>query len=759
MWSVLGSALRLRRIRCVRTRGASRGASRLLVTAVTAAAAASLLATAAAAEEIKPGDDNKAEPSYATRQTACVGDAANDQGFVDVPAEHTFKVAINCFAYYGITSGTGDGTTFSPDAAVTGAQMATFMGRAARLVGVDPDDVIGPFDTAAATVTRAEVAVLVSRLLVALTDEESDPNLEIGDFGAVTINGKLPEDFFRDSRDTQPLPVDSAVSALYELGVTKGRPDGGFAPDEPATRGDAAALITGALTHSRVRPEGVSIQQGMGDEIVISVRDSDFAPVEGVAIDAFSVSTRLLSTTAFKSDGTCGTVKVPTGGDAGSRCRISTLDPVTNFDGEVVLRVDIDERGGTTVWAWTGEEDDRVTGGGAGLARIDLTDVGTVVAEGAKVTNDIPGGAGQARFGDTVTVTVQLTGAGDKDAPRPRDGASYRVIISAAAPPGSSAPPIGYILRDDSTDTARFTSSGHSTDRPTFWSGEVDSTGKLTFTITALDPRFEEPDPDVQITYQVENGTGNTLDPPTGGVCTPGEPASSTMTRCPVFSDDASRPDKVEVKTSGTYLSASASTPNTAIITATDQYGKPLSGFRVMLTSSLGERVEIPDRPTCTAGGNGQARITYLYKSNNAATETLTARLVGEDVGDGTTPRCRNSPPSDPDVDADTATVFWLTAAKAADDGDVRLSLVDENTLIVDTGADSGPVQISYDARDYLYFGGSPVTLAIFQDRLAQWEKDIADGEADEEVVRFRLTWRYLGSASGITELKLTRAS
>ena len=711
-----------------------------MTAAVTAAAAASLLAASAAAEEIKPGDDNKAKPSYATGQTACVGDAANDQGFVDVPAEHTFKVAINCLAYYGITAGTGDGTTFSPDAAVTGAQMATFMQRTAQLVGVDPDDVIGPFDTAAASVTRAEAAVVVSRLLVALTDEDSDPNLEIGDFGAVTINEKLPEDFFRDSRDTQPLPIDSAVSALYELGVTEGRPDGGFAPNEPATRADAAALITGALTHSRIRPEGVSIQQGMGEEIVISVRDSDFEPVEGAAIDAFSVSTRLLSTTAFKSDGTCGTVKVPTGGDTGSRCRISALDPVTDFDGEVVLRVDIDERGGTTVWAWTGEEDDRVTGGGAGLARVDLTDVGPVVADGAKVTNDIPSGARKVRFGDTVTVTVQLTGAGDKDALRPRDGASYRVTIRAEAVDGSgpSDPPIGYILRDDSTDTARFTSSGHPSNGLTYWSGEVDSTGKLTFTITALDPGFEEPNPDVRITYRVENGTDNTLDPPTGATCTPDVDAEDSlrMTRCPVFSDDESRPGKVEVKTSGTYLSASGSTPNTAMITATDQYGGPLKAEKVTLDSTLDIKIPNPNTPKLT-GRNGQARITYRYESTTPATETLTARLTDY-----------------PDV-VDTTTVYWLTAAGSEDTGEVQLSRVDENILIVVT--DSGPVQISYDVRDYFYYEDKPITLAAFKDHLAGWEEDLADGDAVEGDPRFELDWNYLNDP--IAELRLSRAS
>ena len=165
----------------VHSRGAGRGAWRLLAAAAAVTAAVSLTAAAAAAAEIKPGDDNKAEPSHETGQSACVGDATRQQGFVDVPAGHYSRPAINCFAYYGITSGTGDGTTFSPEAAVTADQMRRFMEAAARVAGADRGAVLGDFDaTAAEPVTRGEAAVLIVRLLADATAGPA-PNIEIDD--------------------------------------------------------------------------------------------------------------------------------------------------------------------------------------------------------------------------------------------------------------------------------------------------------------------------------------------------------------------------------------------------------------------------------------------------------------------------------------------------------------------------------------------------------------------------------------------------
>ena len=60
--------------------------------------------------------------------------------FTDVSDMHAFKDAINCIAYYGITNGTGDGSTYSPNQDVTRAEMAVFIARAAGAAGVDLGD-------------------------------------------------------------------------------------------------------------------------------------------------------------------------------------------------------------------------------------------------------------------------------------------------------------------------------------------------------------------------------------------------------------------------------------------------------------------------------------------------------------------------------------------------------------------------------------------------------------------------------------------
>ena len=69
-------------------------------------------------------DTDKADNKAGT--AACVGGAIADNMFTDVSDDHTFRDAINCVAYYGITNGTGDGSTYSPNQDVTRAQMAVF---------------------------------------------------------------------------------------------------------------------------------------------------------------------------------------------------------------------------------------------------------------------------------------------------------------------------------------------------------------------------------------------------------------------------------------------------------------------------------------------------------------------------------------------------------------------------------------------------------------------------------------------------------
>ena len=725
---------------------------------------ASLLAAAAGAAEIKPGDDNEAEPSHESDQSACVGDAAAEQGFVDVPAGHYARAAVNCLAYYRITSGTGDGTTFSPDAAVTADQMRGLMEATARLAGADRAAVLGDFDaTGDAPVTRGEAAELIAGLLVAATGRDSLRNVEFDDGGDLMIDRKRPDDWFADSRAVQPRRIDEAVSALYELGVARGRSDGSFGPDEPLTRGAAAVFITRALAFTRVRPEGVTIQQNVPGEVVVSVRDSDFAPLVNVPIDLFSVSTRLVGSTAFKSDGTCGSVQVPAGGHSGSKCAIHSSDPVSDSGGDLLWLIDVDDRGGTTVWAWTGEEGDRVADRARGLARVDLTDLAEVVATGAKVTHDMAEEARKAHFGATVTVTLQLFGAGNKPAAPPAGGASYRVEVSTwrgldGTPAPTSGPPY---------NRYSFTES-------------VDGSGKLTFELTAEDPDPDDTDgtdastDEVRVGYTITNGAGNRLPVPEGASCSP-----TTVPRCPVFSDEKPTIHKVEVTTATKQASPPASggeAANVAIIEVTDQYGDPVGNVGVLLTSDITEEhpedVELVRVPRVTLR-DGRVRLPYLYKSTRTAVETLGVQLPGPDRRFGDDPDTEAVDESEDDIELSRspddppylkeATFFWLkepTATSFDTDGGacVLSSSVSENSMIVDIDPDpldEAPANISYSLNDYLYLDGQPVKLATFKDRLAKWEQDLADGTVEPENIRFRLGWQR-NSSEGITRWLLT---
>ena len=765
---------------------------------------ASVLAAAAGAEEIKPGDDNKAEPSHASGQSACVGDAAAEQGFVDVPSGHYARAAINCLAYYRITLGTGDGTTFSPEAAVTAEEMRGFMEAMARLAGADRAAVLGDFDaTGDVPVTRGEAAELIVRLLADVTERDSLRNIEIDDDGIVKIDKTRPDDWFADSRATQPRRIDTAVSALYELGVVQGGSDGRFEPGEPLTRAAAAVLITGALAYTRVRPEGVTIQQSEPDEdeVVVSVRDANFRPIRNVPFDVFSASTRLVRTTAFKTDGTCGIVKVPAGGDGGSKCRIGPQDPVSDGDGDLTFTVVVDQRGGTTVWAWTGDKDDRVTNSGAGLASVRLA-ASAVPATAAKVTNDLPKGSHKVHFDETVTVTVQLIDAKGNDATPPKDGASYRVAVITRrgldGGPANQNTPV-YSVRS--------------------FTEKVDETGKLTFELTSEDPypyytgQGDDSADEVLIQYRVSNGDKNNLalrGAETGTAfveCSPDPTVALPKLPCPVFSDEERKIHRVEVTTAtrfGTPPATRTSAVNTATVTVTDQYSDPVRGVEVLLVSSIdADNVGSPDRKVklrtraLVTGKDGQVPIPYQYEDNETVLETIGAKLPGpdrmlgtdDDIGlcarysspedtrlDGLNgieecPSSASSPDDPPPATLQTATFYWLAEPKDArltrnNGADVLFSRVIENTIVVaeptNAGAQTREALIVYGVGDHLYHreaaGGRlvPVTLEDFQDELAEWERDLADGTAPYGAPCFKLAWDHLRSASGISVLELT---
>ena len=250
--------------------------------------------------------DEDSKPNSVAATSACVGDANDDMMFSDVAEGHIFWGDISCLAYYGVTIGYGDGT-FRPDADVSNGEMVRFMQRAAAAGGADAEAVVGDFaETGSDPVHRGDMALLIARLLVAATSDESAVNVKTNDDGTFAVDGVAADDwdFFADSRRLQNRVSDSAASALYELGVANGTGMGDFSPEASVSRGEMAAFITRALAHTTARPAGVTIQSmGLG-EVIVSVRDANFQPLANAAVDVFSADADRVGD-VFNADGSC----------------------------------------------------------------------------------------------------------------------------------------------------------------------------------------------------------------------------------------------------------------------------------------------------------------------------------------------------------------------------------------------------------------------------------------------------------------------
>ena len=325
-----------------------------------------------------------------------MGDAVVDQLFADVSQGHAFRDEINCIAYYDITKGTGDGSTYSPNQDVTRAQMAVFIARAAEGAGVDLGDASdtrfsdiddtwreaqdainriaskGMIASGGAfrpndAVTRAEMATfLIGLLNEAASDVTIDSSglIELGTGGLIN----MADDWFADARAALSGANDAEVSTLDELGVTKGASlaavqndtepplDFDHEPDSTVTRGAMAAFITRALAHTSVRPAGVSAQYD-GADVIVSVRDAQFRPVSRTVVDVFWTTTDQADN-ALSTDGTCRHSAVTQADRSSFPCEIDFTDPITGSDGESRVAVAGLRRvpaGGATVWVWTGQ--------------------------------------------------------------------------------------------------------------------------------------------------------------------------------------------------------------------------------------------------------------------------------------------------------------------------------------------------------------------------------------------------------------------
>ena len=760
-------------------------------------------------------------------------DAVADHGFTDVSDDHAFRDVINCVAYYGITNGTGDGSTFSPNDEVTRAQMAVFIARAADVAGLSLGSGSGGFSDIGDVwqeaqdainglasmgmipdggefrpddaITRAEMATFMVGLLA-----EGASNVTINQDGDILLghggNPMVADDYFADARASVPRANDEQISALYELGVTKGAsaipggpgrshvlatwyttaiidgdndrtngfqrarnfqgsslgstvpltlnddgaatfsvaglidgapadeedkyevdirvqhtppagPTGSTAPPplpynyEPhgtVNRGQMAAFITRALAHTQARPEGITAQFADGN-VVVSVRDENFAPVSNVVVDLFRIDTAGLDL-AFRANGSCNEAgPMDSSATTGYTCEVDGTDYITGADGDtrVPLGDDVDD-GGTTVWIWTGDDEDTVDD------EAELFELGITEAEAAEPAVSIrvttEHGGEKAHLGSSVLYNVQLVDKNGDDVGDPNRWYKRALPFSGVA------------LFDDQ--------------------GELDASGSPD---TGILPMYTfGGNPTGQ--WAVADAAGT---PPTGS---DGPVIFSTEDGVLDASDIF-----VTVEPAAEFAVVDdRGADNRVTVTVTDQYGDPISGVNVRVdsvdTDTANDDTEIVVAGRyLTVGRDGSFSFGYERDGEVSATETLTAVIEDFDHdGDDTTAALMSIATADPMVASGSETVEWAVADTDGESDVQQIRAFDTEMNTIFAGANGSVQFVSYDSNDRFNIdrpvpedgADDPPNAAA---SYAAFEKALSKAEG------YTLTWSIVGRGSRAT--------
>ena len=716
-------------------------------------------------------------PDEKSPVTACLGEALTDWGFTDVSDNHAFHDSINCLAHYGITIGCGDGTAFCPDEPVKRWQMMLFLARALEPAGINLSrarpqnftdlgnlndearnaidllvtnriaDSAGPriFDPNG-IVNRTEMAQLLVRFL-----DAAGPVVDIdsnGDF-LLDANGdgirSRPDDYFEDASNSVSRFEDAAISAAYELGITTGvsaTPASGTAqpgldlyyePWGDVTRGQMAAFILRTLGHTLARPIGLSAQYD-GNEIRVSLRNDDFEPVDRAPVDMFYIETDDVDE-AFTSRDTCSSEVESV--DGAIVCEIDSSDLITDNDGEVSLNVPqtISDGTDTTVWVWTDRERDTV-GRRTDLVRLDV--VPSEQPQGAttaKISTTFRGS--KARFGVTVTFTVQLQDSNGNDVSVGLDGqrpAEWTLTEE--------------LLQDATVD------------------GDPDSTSAVKF----KNARTERSDSRGQVTFSVSEQRTSTC---TANSCTRTfkltelSNAPAVAVNSDLVKRSAGRLDGdvyyLEFSSAAPALTNSVvtltvpnpyinvpdrgSVPNTAIVTVHNEYGEALSAATASLAS---DKTTNLTAQRFTIGRDGLHRFNYRYDDVGGEVETLTATVDPDGSG------------SAPDLGPKTAHVYWPVLTReptATDNKYILFGDTSRNELIVDMGANTyrtagaEPVRVVYDSGHRFDVQGANDDEPVPVDSIEDFEKALAVYLADSPETNACLQWSGYGHRVATFEL------
>ena len=699
------------------------------------------------------------------RTSACVGAALDPFGFEDVADLSDERLdAINCIAYYGVTMGR-TATTFDPDSNVTRSQMALFLYRAAGAGGVDftltADDPVAMFsdigdlgaewqeaiqalygkgimsgrdgsDRAAVgsassetfvpddPINRAEMAVYLRNLVRVASPDLFDADGEL--LGVASL------DQFTDAHTTTPAAISDAIATVFELGITVGQSATTYDPPGFVRRSNMALFLTRTLAHTTARPAGLSVQQD-GTVLVVTLRDRRFQPVDtsrNEFVDVF-VADVDDADDAFDSDGSCDTDvvrEVPRWHH--DACVIDVGDALfEDGDAEIDLGEDLTSEGFMT-WVWIGSLGDEADEEDTLSVEFDPGDLPPPAPSQLTVTftglRSQPDGSTvmTARKGTTVRVNLQLEGAYADEtdlvpAVTPDGGAMYELVLVTTVPDGSD--------QDAERDV-------YERSRVQDIALAADGSASFTLPTHRLD--------DYAVEYSVTAvGDAPFADPASGVVhFTNSDPVVASVAVDPLrdwLPAGTGRDDEAR---------------NSVRVTVFDQYGRPMSGQTVLLTSdSSGFSVVARGRGYITS----RSGVVVGYdRSGVSGVETLTAgidRDADDESGHGELPTdCANLPNSGANSNdvCGHAEVYWTEQADLSSGNDtyivVQADVRDQKIIVQEQGATTLVVVDYADTAsgDVFDVNSQPGGRTYAED-LGAFEAALADvNDSDDE---YQLVW------------------
>ena len=635
-----------------------------------------------------------------------------------------------------------------------------------------------------------------------VTVNSTNGALQLPGTGSAVTNASV-WDYFGDARASVPAGNDAEISALYELGVTKGASaaavqddtkaplDTNYEPFGTVNRGEMAEFITRALAHTSARPAGVSAQYDGVSDVVVSYRDENFAPEANVLVDVFTLDTNALDL-AFSATGSCSAEvgKVSSTGD--HLCEIDGADLLTVSNGDVSVPLGTENnapvKGGTTVWAWTGETGDKL-GSDTDRYQLDIPEgAAKRTATLVRITND---NSGKAHLGSSVLYTVQLEDANgpvafghDTNNPRPAQFlvtvSTYAIVTGGVRNPQGASVATTIPLTTDADGKATFPVSGLPDTAPNIPADKyvVDVYIQPAPTVGNAPPHSAVSGEETYFFGTAPNARALTQ---ANNIIAVNATTASAIGTGLVFStepgisgtDDATRAADVTVSLTpaADYVAAAARGASTrATVTVTDQYGDPVPGAKVTLTSSVGRAADGTGASSLPAAANtaavrefsvsradGSYTFSYTRTGAGAGSEDLTATLVAYDHdGDGcsatdiTTSDHRCNPDGTAPITkpAVTEPVQWAQDSTASFSAATIMAFdKDTNTIFVTNG---GTVEVVYyDSNDRFDVGGSSSTYTLFERNLTttaasstaalEWVRD-ATRSGSRAVHTFRLT-------------------